>query len=125
MAAAGNRDRAELLFGRAELDHVPPHDRGEVHGLREPTERHFEVLLERLRGVHFARAARHRAALRGPGHWEHVEHVCGLAITDRPGREVRRGGSPGHAAAPRRRPHLVRGAEVLAEGVDVEVGEGA
>ena len=57
MPAAGDGDRAELLLGRAELEHVPAHDRGEVHGLREPAERHLEVLLERLRGVRLARPA--------------------------------------------------------------------
>ena len=117
VAPARDRDRAELLLGRAELEHVPAHDRREVHGLREPAERHLEVLLERLRGVHLARAAGHRAALRRPRDREHVEHVAGLALADRPRREVGRGRGPRHAAAPRRGPHVVRGAEVLVEHV--------
>ena len=65
------------------------------------------------------------AALRRPRDREHVEHVPGLALADRLRREVGRGRGPGHAAAPRRRPHVVRRAEVLAEHVDVEVGERA
>ena len=36
-----------------------------------------------------------------------------------------RGRGPGHAAAPRRRPHVVRRAEVLVERGDVEIGERA
>ncbi len=125
MPPARDRDRTELFGGRAELDHVPAHDRREVHRLREPAERHFEVLLARLRRVDLARTAGHRPALGRPCHREHVQHVARLALRDRLGREVRRGRGPGHAAAPLRRPEVVRGAEVLVECVDVEVAHRA
>ena len=46
-----------------------------------------------------------------------------LPVADGLRREVRRGRRPRHAATPRRRPHLVRGAEVLVERDGVEVGE--
>ena len=76
-------------------------------------------------GVHLARAAGHRRALGRPRDREDVEHVTRLALADRLRREVRRGRGPCHASTPRRCPHLVRGAEVLVERVDVEVGERA
>ena len=126
VAAARDRDRAELLLGRAELDHVPAHDRGEVDGLREPAERHLEVLLQRLRRVHLTRAAGHRPPLRRPRDREHVEHVVRLsrrAIACAARYGAVRG--PRHAAAPRRGPQVVDGPEVLVERGDVEVGERA
>ena len=122
--AARDRDRAELRFGGAELEHVAAHDRGEVHGLREPAERHLQVLLQRLRGVDLTGSAGHRAALGRPRDGEHVQDVARLAVADRARGEVRRGRGPRHPATPRRGPHLVAGAEMLAEHVDIEVREG-
>ena len=121
----GDRDCTELLGRGAELDHVPAHDRREVHRLREPAERHFEVLFRRLGGVHLAGAPGHRPALRCPRDRKHVQDVARLALGDGPRREVRRGRRPRHAATPRRRPQLVRRAEVLVERGVVEVGKHA
>ena len=123
MAPARDRDRTELLLGGPELEHVPAHDGGEVHGLREPPERNFEVLLERLGGVHLARTAGHRTALGRPRDREDVEHVTRLARSNRARREIRSSRRPRHSPTPRRGPDVVRHAEMLAEHVDVEIGE--
>ena len=122
--AARDRYRAELLRGRAVLQHVSPHDRGEVHGLGKEAERHLEVLLQRLRRVRLPGTARHRTTLRRPRHGEHVEDVRRLPGLDGLRRQVRRRARPRHAAAPLRGPQVVAGAEVLVERGGIEVGEG-
>jgi hypothetical protein len=122
---AGHRDGAELFRLRAELDHVPAHDRREVHRLREPPERHLEVLLQGLGGMHLAGTAGHRRAFRRPRDREDVDHMARPLLADRLRREIRRSRGPRHPATPGRGPQLVRRPEVLVERRRVEVGERA
>ena len=100
MAPTRDRDRTELRFGRAELEHVPAHDRREVDRLREPAERHFEVLLRGLRRVDLAGTTCHRRALGRPRDREHVEHVLAPACGRSPSRRGRGRSRPSSSRHP-------------------------
>ena len=121
VAAACDGDGAELLLGGSVVVHVATGDGGEVDGLREPPERHLEVLLEQLARVRLTGAAHHLAPLGRPRHRERVDDVARLSLAQRHRRFVRRGARPHHAAAAIRLPHRVRRAEVRVVGGLIEL----